>query len=464
MHYHFIGICGTAMASVAIMAKAIGHRVTGSDENVYPPMSLQLAEQGIEVKCGYAAGNLDPRPDWVVVGNALSRGNDEIEAVLNRRIPYLSMPELLGREFIRDRTSVVITGTHGKTTTASLMAWMLDQAGLSPGFMIGGIPLNFGLSGRNGEGGFFVTEGDEYDTAFFDKRSKFFHYRPESLVLNNIEFDHADIFPNLDAILLSFERLVNIVPGNGLIAANADDPNVARALQKAHTGVQTYGLGSGAEWTGIPLEMDADGQRFAVRHNQEAWGEFRIPMWGAHAVSNALACIVVASHHGMGKEAVAKALSGFRGVKRRMELRGEVNGIRVYDDFAHHPTAIAATLSSVKRAIPDGRLWGVFEPRSNTSRTNLMQRELSEALACADIAVLAGVHRLERVPESRRLDAVAVIRAIQSKDKQADYIETVDEIVDHVSRNARPGDVIVGMSNGGFDGFHERMLKRLREG
>lgn len=461
MHYHLLGICGTAMASAAVMLKSAGHKVSGSDQNVYPPMSTQLTENGIEIMNGYAPANLNDRPDCVVVGNVVSRGNPEVEAVLEGKLRYTSLPEVLKEEFIRGTMSFVVTGTHGKTTTTSLLAWILDQGQKDPGYLVGGIPLNFPASGRKGSGTHFVIEGDEYDTAFFDKRSKFVHYLPDVLIINNIEFDHADIFSNLDEIMLAFRRIANVVPRNGLILVNRDDENCVDVVQKALCPVETFSLSREADWTAKSLHQDENGQSFRVYKSGEAWAEFSMPQWGTHNLSNALVAIAAAAFAGVSPGQIGKALRSHLGVKRRLELRGERKEIRVYDDFAHHPTAIAATLATIKSALPGRKLWAVYEPRSNTSRTNRMQAELGRALAHADAIVLAGIYGAERVDLSQRLDCEAVAADLRAKGREAWSIAKTDAIVEHASAKLRPGDVVVGMSNGGFGDFHSKLLRAL---
>ncbi len=452
------------MASLAVLLHHRGHRITGSDQNVYPPMSDLLAAEGIPVASGYAAANLQDRPDLVVIGNALSRGNPEVEAALAQKLRYVSMAELLKEHFIRGTTSLVVTGTHGKTTTTSLLAWTLLHAGRDPGFLIGGIARNLKTSCREGSGGFFVTEGDEYDTAFFDKRSKFFHYLPDQLILNNLEFDHADIFGSLEDILRSFRLLLRLVPENGLIAANGDDPNVQQVTQQAFSPVVTFGLGDSCDVQARSLTLaehaGVTGTRFEVVQNG-ATAEFFLPMLGAHNVRNALGVIVLARNNGLTDEQIQKAFQAFEGIKRRLELRGVAGDVTVYDDFAHHPTAIRETLSAVRLKHPDQRCIAVFEPRSNTSVLKVHQPELEQAFGDADAVILTVPHRQEQIPVEQRLDIEAVVRSLQGQGKAAFAFPGVPEIVAHLTEQARPGDVVVIMSNGGFGGIHTQLLEAL---
>ena len=451
------------MATAAVMLKSTGHRITGSDRNIYPPMSTLLKENNISVIRGFMPDNLDPRPDMVIIGNAVSRGNPEVEAVLERKIRYIALPELIKEQFIRGKTSLVVTGTHGKTTTTSILAWLFESYGKDPGFLIGGIPMNFSTSGKTGKGEFFIIEGDEYDTAYFDKRSKFIHYLPDTLIINNIEFDHSDIFESLDQIILSFKRLINIVPENGLILANADDSNVTHITNKTFTPVQTFAINNRACWQAKEITSNEDGTAFRVIREGNYWADFFVPLWGKHNVYNSLACIAAASHHGISVKAIQKALRGFKGVKRRLQMRGEINGIRIYDDFAHHPTAVKSTLKTVKKNLKGRKLWAVFEPRSNTSRTNLMQNQLTEALNIADAAIITGVSHPERIDVSRRLSPEKVKDTIRKQGGEAYSLNTVDEVVNLLKDKLESGNVVVGMSNGGFDNFYEKLLTALKE-
>jgi len=423
---------------------------------IYPPMSTFLAERGIRVMAGYAEVNLAHKPDLVVVGNAISRGNPEAEAVLERKLRYCSLPELLKEFFIRGRRSLVVTGTHGKTTTASLLAWVLESAGLNPSFLIGGIPRNLGQGARFTDSEWFVIEGDEYDTAFFDKRSKFVHYLPEVAILNNLEFDHADIFPTLADIQLSFRRFIHLIPRNGLLLANGDEPHLAPLLDVRHCPVKRFGLGAENELKATGLVLKDDSSEFELGGTR-----FRIPMVGELNVRNALAVTAAARHCGIRDSVIQTAFDSFLSVKRRMEVRGEAGGVTVIDDFGHHPTAIRETVRALRVKFPGRRIWAVFEPRSNTTRRNVFQQELVDALERADAVVVAEVARLEQLPLGERLNPEKLMQDLRLTGKPAAYLPTVESIVDHVASGARPGDVVCVFSNGGFGDIHNRLLARL---
>ena len=462
MRIHFIGIAGTAMGNVALMMREMGHAVTGSDENIYPPMSDLRADAGCAIMSGFGAHNLEPAPDLVVIGNRMSRGNEEVEAVLERRLPYTSLPELLKRELIQGRTSIVLTGTHGKTTTSSMMAWTLESSGMPPSFMIGGAPGNFSAGWQYRPASpHVVLEGDEYDTAFFDKRSKFVHYLPSALLINNIEFDHADIFGSLDDIQLAFRRLVNIVPRNGVIVANGDDANVAAVLGGARTPVETFGLGEACRWRASSIDYRADGTSFDVVRDGAVEARLSMSLLGEFNVRNALGVTVIARWLGLSYEQIDRALGTFRNAQRRLELKGEFGGVKVYDDFAHHPTAIRQTLRAIRVRHPQERLWAVFEPRSNTTRRHVFQRELAECFSEADIVALARVDRLEELPVDERLDPRRLMEEIGAHGSEAHYLEDAASIARYIGEHARPGDVVVVMSNGGFDGIHRRLAEAL---
>jgi UDP-N-acetylmuramate: L-alanyl-gamma-D-glutamyl-meso-diaminopimelate ligase len=445
------------MASAAVAMHELGYQVTGSDQDViYPPMSTFLAERSIRVMAGYAEVNLAHRPDLVVVGNAISRGNPEAEAVLERKLRYCSLPELLKEFFIRGRRSLVVTGTHGKTTTASLLAWVLESAGLNPSFLIGGIPRNLGQGARFTDSEWFVIEGDEYDTAFFDKRSKFVHYLPEVAIVNNLEFDHADIFPTLADIQLSFRRFIHLIPRNGLLLANGDEANITPLLDVRHCPVKRFGLGAANELKASGLVLKDDSSEFELGGTR-----FRIPMVGELNVRNALAVTAAARHCGIRDSVIQSAFDSFLSVKRRMEVRGEAGGVTVIDDFGHHPTAIRETVRALRVKFPGRRIWAVFEPRSNTTRRNVFQQELVDALERADAVVVAEVARLEQLPLGERLDPEKLMQDLRLTGKPAAYLPTVESIVDHVGSGARPGDVVCVFSNGGFGDIHNRLLARL---
>jgi UDP-N-acetylmuramate: L-alanyl-gamma-D-glutamyl-meso-diaminopimelate ligase len=465
MHLHFIGICGTAMGNVALMMRAAGHTVTGSDQNIYPPMSDLLAGAGVPIIPGFSPDNLEPAPDLVVIGNRMSRGNDEVEAALARKLRYTSLPELLKHELIQGRTSIVLTGTHGKTTTSSLMAWMLESAGRSPNFMIGGVPGNFQAGWQyRPESELVVLEGDEYDTAFFDKRSKFVHYLPTALLVNNIEFDHADIFGSLDDIMLAFRRLVNIVPGNGIILANGDDPNALAATSGAFSPVETFGLGEGCRWRATNIAYGADATAFDIVRDGEVEARIHSTLLGEFNVRNVLGVAAIGRWLGIGYDAIDAAFSSFVNTKRRLELKGEWGGVKVYDDFAHHPTAIRETLRALRLRHPEERLWAIFEPRSNTTRRNVFQRELAESFFEADRVLLAQVDRLEELPPEERLDPERLTADLRERNIEARFLPDAARIVDYLAGEVRPGDVVAVMSNGGFDGIHAKLALALAKG
>jgi UDP-N-acetylmuramate: L-alanyl-gamma-D-glutamyl-meso-diaminopimelate ligase len=454
---HFIGICGTAMASVAAAMRERGFIVTGSDQNVYPPMSTFLAGKQIPVLSGFAEGNLNHQPDLVVVGNAISRGNPEAEAVLERKMRYCSLPELLKEFFIRGKNSLVVAGTHGKTTTTSLLTWVFERSGRNPSYLIGGIPNNLSQGARFTESEWFVVEGDEYDTAFFDKRSKFVHYLPDLVILNNLEFDHADIFENVAAIQLSFQRLINIVPRNGLVLANGDDPLIAPLLGIKHCPVTTFGLGEGCQIRATELKLGAEGSEFRIGADV-----FRIPMIGELYVRNALAVVGAARHCGLSVPEIQMGLESFAGVKRRMEVRGESGGVTVIDDFGHHPTAIRETLRALRVRFPGQRLWAVFEPRTNTTRRKVFQKEIRDALGLADGVAIARVARLDQLPAEQRLNPEEIIESLRAEGRPAFYSPTADEIVEKLGEAVRAGEVVCVFSNGGFGGIHEKLLERFQ--
>jgi UDP-N-acetylmuramate: L-alanyl-gamma-D-glutamyl-meso-diaminopimelate ligase len=456
---HFIGICGTAMASAAAAMQEKGVRVTGSDQNVYPPMSDFLAERRIEVFSGYAETNLARKPDLVVIGNAISRGNPEAEYVLDHKLPYCSLPDLLRHFFILGKRSLVVTGTHGKTTTTSLLTWVFEHAGLNPSYLIGGIPNNLGQGARFTDSDWFIIEGDEYDSAFFDKRSKFVHYLPEVAIINNLEFDHADIFPDLEAIKTSFRHFIRLVPRNGMLLGNGDDANLAPLLQVTHCPVKRFGLG----------EANAV-QAFNIRYGPTAT-EFEIPSFKFHInlvgelnVRNALAVVACAKHCGLKNHDIQSAFDTFKGIKRRMEVRGIAGGVTIVDDFGHHPTAIRETLRALRIKYPRQKVWAVFEPRSNTTRRKVFQAELADAFADADAVIVAQVARLELLPPEDRLDPERLMADLKGTGKTAAYLPDADAIVSHLARNAQGGEIVVVFSNGGFGGIHVKLLDRLGRG
>jgi UDP-N-acetylmuramate: L-alanyl-gamma-D-glutamyl-meso-diaminopimelate ligase len=457
---HLIGICGTAMATLAALLKSRGHDVRGSDQNVYPPMSDFLLKQGITTLQGYSADHITAEIDLVVVGNAISRGNAELEEVLDRKIRYCSLPEAVRDHFLWASRSVVITGTHGKTTTTSIAGWLLTHGGADPSVFIGGIAENFESSFRVGGGREFVIEGDEYDSAFFDKTAKFLKYLPDIAVVNNIEFDHADIYPDLDAIRLAFRRFVNLVPRRGLLLLGADNADALALKAQARCRVETFGLWDGADWQAHDLRISATATTFGVRRNNQSIATFELPLLGAYNVRNALAAIAVGSAAGLHTETMVEGLRQFKGVRRRLEHRGTASGVAVYDDFAHHPTAIGETLEGVRSAYPDRKIWAIFEPRSATSCRRIFQSEFARALGKADRVILPAVFR-STLPDGERLSAEALIDDLRAAGVDARYIPDTAEIVRTVARDARSGDLVIVMSNGGFDNIHQKILSAL---
>jgi UDP-N-acetylmuramate: L-alanyl-gamma-D-glutamyl-meso-diaminopimelate ligase len=461
-HIHLIGICGTAMASLAGMLAERGFRVTGSDAAAYPPMSDFLASLGIPVSQPFSVTNLSPRPDLVVVGNAISRGNVELEHVLDQRIPFCSMPQLLHDEFLVGKEVLVVAGTHGKTTTTSMLSWIFEVAGTRPSFLIGGIAENFGRSFQIGEGKYFILEGDEYDTAFFDKGAKFLHYFPDSVILTSVEFDHADIYKDLDAVETSFKRLVNLVPGRGRIVAFDTGESIARCLAKAFCPVERYGNIGTSNWKIDNLQLTSSGTSWSVAQNGKHWADFEFPLAGEYNVWNATAAAALAAHYGIAVDVIASALRTFKSVKRRLEVKAEVNGITIIDDFAHHPTAIAVTLNALRARYSGRRLWAILEPRSNTLRRNVFQAELSKSLSLADEIVIANVFKSESIPENERLDVNSVAAELTRTRHHARVLQDVDAIVSTCAPEMRTGDVIAILSNGGFGGIYEKLPQRLR--
>jgi UDP-N-acetylmuramate: L-alanyl-gamma-D-glutamyl-meso-diaminopimelate ligase len=454
--FHFLGICGTAMGSVAAALRDRGFQVTGSDENVYPPISIFLQKKGIAIKAGYRAENIPRDADVVVIGNAMKRGNPEVEAVLNRKLFYLSLPEVLKSYFLRGKHNLVVSGTHGKTTTTALLAWIMEKGGRKPGFLIGGIPKNFGEGARLNDSKYFVIEGDEYDTAFFDKRSKFIHYLPELLVVNNIEFDHADIFNSLDEIKLSFRRLLNIVPQNGMVLLNGDDSNCVEIAKNCLAQMIEVGLSKNCAQRIRDISFSPTGSRFKLGNET-----FEIPLVGEFNVRNAAMAATAARFYDVPKARIDNAFKTFSGIARRQELRGEARGVKVIDDFGHHPTAIAHTLHALRHRYPSHRLWAVFEPRSNTTRRAVFQQQFPDALKLADGVFIAQVARLEQIPEKERLNPVAVVNAISKTGRPAFYEQNADAIITRIVPMLKPKDVVVVFSNGGFDNIHEKLLARL---
>jgi len=469
-HIHLIGICGTAMASLAGMLNQRGFRVTGSDAAAYPPMSDFLHSLGIPVAQPFDAKNLEPRPDLVVVGNAISRGNPELEHVLDQRLDFCSLPQLLHDEFLRRKEVLVVAGTHGKTTTTSMLSWIFHSAGLDPSFLIGGIAENFGSSFHLGEGKQFILEGDEYDTAFFDKGPKFLHYFPDSVILTSVEFDHADIYKDLDAVETAFKRLVNLVPRRGRIIAfdgvmgqAKEGASLERCLAKAFCPVERYGSGDHSAWRIANLRFESGSTSWTVLHNGERWADLEFSLAGEYNVWNATAAGALAFNSGIAKEKIATALKTFKSVKRRLEVKAQVNGITIIDDFAHHPTAIAQTLSALRARYKGARLWAILEPRSNTLRRRVLQSDLARSLASADEIIVAGVFRSEAVPENERLELPALALEISQHGRRARLLPDADAIVSTVAPELRSGDIVAILSNGGFGGIYEKLPARLRE-
>jgi UDP-N-acetylmuramate: L-alanyl-gamma-D-glutamyl-meso-diaminopimelate ligase len=450
MHIHILGICGTFMGGIAQLARQMGYTVTGSDANVYPPMSTQLEQAGIQLLEGFKEEHLEPEPDLVVIGNAMSRGNPEVEHVLNRGIAYCSGPEFLARYILPKRWVLGISGTHGKTTTSSMVAWILEHAGFNPGFLIGGVPGNFGITARLGDAPFFVVEADEYDTAFFDKRSKFVHYQPRTLVINNLEFDHADIFPDLAAIQKQFHHLVRTIPGNGRIIHPADDQNINDTLQQ---GCWTPVELTGSEHGWQALNGNGDGSEFDVHFKGKYCGRLVWQQMGQHNVMNALAAIAAARHAGIKPEDAIAALAEFKGVKRRMEVRGVVNGITVYDDFAHHPTAIETTLDGLRKRVGNARIIAVLEPRSNTMRMGIHKNQIANSLSQADQVLIFQ-------PPQLPWDTRSIVAQIGER---AHIFDKTASIIDYINEYAQSGDHILIMSNGGFENIHQRLLDSLNK-
>jgi len=461
-HIHLVGICGTAMASLAGMLKQRGFSVTGSDAAAYPPMSDFLASLGIPVSQPFALTNLEPRPELVVVGNVISRGNVELEHILDERIPFCSLPQILQDEFLRGKEVLVVAGTHGKTTTTSMLAWIFHSAGLQPSFLIGGIAENFGSSFQLGQGKHFILEGDEYDTAFFDKGPKFLHYFPDTVILTSVEFDHADIYKDLDAVETAFKRLVNLVPRRGRIVAFDSGESLDRCLARAFCPVERYGTGTNAAWQVTNLRLEPMRTGWSVLRHSQLWADLEFAVAGEYNVMNATAAAALAAGYGIPKEDIVAALKTFKSVKRRLEVRAQVNGVTIIDDFAHHPTAIAGTLTALRSRYPGARLWAILEPRSNTLRRNVLQNDLAKSLALADEVVVANVFKSDAIPEPERLDLAALAAQVQKHGRRARIVPDVDGIVQLVAPEMCPGDVVAILSNGGFGGIYEKLPQRLK--
>ena len=460
---HLIGVCGTAMATLAAMLKGKGFDVQGSDQDVYPPMSEFLAAERIPAFRGYDADHISGDIDLVVVGNAISRGNAELEAVLDRKIRYCSLPEAIREHFLWGARSIVVAGTHGKTTTTSLIGWVLTHGDLDPTVLVGGIARNFGENGssyRMGQGRDFVIEGDEYDSAFFDKTAKFLKYLPDVAIVNNVEFDHADIYADFDAVKLAFRRLVNLVPRSGLLLVGADSPAALELVGRAVSPVQTFGTAADVEWQAHDIEAAEGVTSFRVRRRASPFGDFTVPLVGTHNVRNALAAIAVGTYVGVAPERIAEGLRAFKGVKRRLEIVGVADGVTVFDDFAHHPTAVAETLAGLRASNPGARVWAVFEPRSASSCRRVFQDDFAKAFAGADEVIIAPVFR-SALPEPERLSVPQLVRDLNARGTKAREAESIDDIVSGIVREHRAGDLVVLMSNGGFGGIHRKLLQAL---
>ena len=464
-HIHVIGIAGSAMAPLAGMLREYGLRVTGSDAGVYPPASTLLDSLGIAYNSAFDAANLTLAPDLVIVGNIIARGNPELEEVLERKIPYRSMPEILEEVFLSGKHSIVVSGTHGKTTTTAMLAWIFYFAGKQPTFLVGGVAENFGKSYGLGQGTDMILEGDEYETAFWDRGPKFFHYHPDDLIITSLEYDHADIYPDFDAYKLVFKRLVNLVPRNGHVVIWGDTENSGPALReaaaKAFCPVITYGFSADNEWVASAPEFVADAMLFRVTRGGEEVGEFSLAASGRHNVLNALAAIIVAQGRGISVESLQKSLASFRSVRRRLDVKGEHNGVLVVDDFAHHPTAVRATIEAARGRWPDRRLWAILEPRSNSMRRKVFQETLPQALALADRVALGGVFRAQQLGDENRLDPETVAASVRALGKDANVVSGGEAMAEFLTSNAKPNDLLLIMSNGSFDGLCEKLLKKL---
>ncbi|HVH87259.1 MAG TPA: UDP-N-acetylmuramate:L-alanyl-gamma-D-glutamyl-meso-diaminopimelate ligase [Terriglobales bacterium] len=460
-HVHLIGICGTAMASLAGLLKQRGFTVTGSDAAAYPPMSDLLRSMNIPVAEPYSEANLKPRPDVVVVGNAISRGNIELEHVLDHHIPFRSMPQVLHESFLRGREPIVVAGTHGKTTTTSMLSWIFQMAGKNPSFLIGGVAENFGTSFALRQTKHFILEGDEYDTAFFDKGSKFLHYFPDAVILTSVEFDHADIYIDLAAVKTAFKRLVNLIPRSGYLVAYDDSANVDECIARAFCKVERYGQREGSAWHICDLHFAPAETSWTLEREGQHWAELRMPLAGEHNVLNATAAAAMAARYELPVEAIVEALATFKSVKRRLEVKAEVGGVTIIDDFAHHPTAIAETLKALRTRYQGRRLWAILEPRSNTLRRNVFFKELVFSLGKADEIVIASVFKAEAIPESERLSSTALVKELKKQGRHARECKDADAIVDSIVPELREGDIVAILSNGGFGGIYEKLPARL---
>jgi UDP-N-acetylmuramate: L-alanyl-gamma-D-glutamyl-meso-diaminopimelate ligase len=464
-HVHVIGIGGSAMAPLAGMLREHGYRVTGSDSGVYPPATTLLESLGISFHHSFDPAHLRPEPDLVIVGNVIARGNPELEEVLDRKIPYRSMPEILEEVFLPGKHSIVVSGTHGKTTTTAMLAWIFQTAVKRPNFLVGGVAENFGKSYGLGGGEEFILEGDEYETAFWDRGPKFFHYHPDDLIVTSVEYDHADIYPDFETYQLAFRRLVNLVPRRGRVVIWGDTPEsgpaLRRAAEKAFCPVETYGFGAMNDWVASDFSIAGEAMRFRVTRRGNVFGEFSMAATGKHNVLNAMGAMIVAQGRGIGAEEISMALTTFRSVKRRMDVKGEIGGVLVVDDFAHHPTAVHATIEAARARWPGRRLWAILEPRSNSMRRKVFQDALPEALALGDRVILGGVFRAQQLGEENRMDPETVAASVRALGKDARVMPSSDAIAEHLAAEAKPGDLFLIMSNGSFDGLCEKLVKKL---
>jgi UDP-N-acetylmuramate: L-alanyl-gamma-D-glutamyl-meso-diaminopimelate ligase len=463
-HIHMIGVGGSAMSPLAGMLRERGYRVTGSDAGVYPPASTFLESLGIEYFTSFDPQHLTPAPDLIIVGNAISRGNVEVEDMLDRKLPYRSLPELLEEEFLPGKHSIVVSGTHGKTTTTAMLAWMFHVAKRRPNFLVGGIAENFGQAYGLGGGEEFILEGDEYDSAYWDKAAKFFHYHPDDLIITSLEFDHADIYSDFDVYQLAFRRLVNLVPRRGRVVVWGDSEAgeaLGNSTAKAFCPVIRYGFQPGNDWLATNVQSDGDTMTFKVTYKGETYADIRLAATGRHNILNSLAALIVGQGRGIRREAIQEALSSFRSVKRRMDVKGEVDGVLVVDDFAHHPTAIKATIEAARLRWPDKRLWAVLEPRSNSMRRKVFQDALPQSLALGDKVLLGSVHRAGQLADDQRLDPETVAVGVRNLGRDARVLPGAEAIADLLAAEAKPGDLLLIMSNGSFDGLCEKLLKKL---
>ena len=459
-HIHLTAACGMGMGAFAGLLVQSGYRVTGSDQNVYPPMSTQLINMGITLMSPYSPSNLDDVPDLAIIGNAVKKDNVEAAAIMERNIPYMSFPEALQKFFLKDKTSLVVAGTHGKTTTSSMVSWILESSGRDPGFLIGGILKNFNKSCKLGSGKYFVVEGDEYDTAFFDKGPKFIHYEPSSVILTSVEFDHGDIYKDIEHIKSAFTKLIHLIPQSGYLIACRDFEHVREILPSASCNVDTYGFSDGSDWTPANVVL-GEKSRFSVMYQGKKMGDIELSVPGKHNILNALGAAALLFRQGLTFDEISKALSLYLGVKRRQDVRGVAAGVTVIDDFAHHPTKVKATVSAIRAKYPDGRVWAIFEPRTNSSRRAFFQKDYVLSFDDADKIIVASVFHKEQIAENERFCSEKLVEDLTARGCDAYYIPTTDEIVDFVKDRAAFGDVVLIMSNGGFDGIHDKILKAL---